>query len=70
MALLPISPTTTTPGAASITGSGTDKASIAENFSTFLQLLTTQLKNQNPMDPLDTNQFTRSLCSSRRSSSR
>ena len=34
---------------------------IAENFSTFLQLLTTQLKNQNPMDPLDTNQFTQQL---------
>jgi flagellar basal-body rod modification protein FlgD len=61
MALLPISPTTTTPSAASITGSGTDKASIAENFSTFLQLLTTQLKNQNPMEPLDTNQFTSQL---------
>jgi len=60
MALLPINPTTTTP-AAGFTGSATDKASIAENFSTFLQLLTTQLKNQNPMDPLDTNQFTSQL---------
>ena len=27
----------------------------------FLQLLTTQLKNQNPLDPLDTNQFTQQL---------
>jgi flagellar basal-body rod modification protein FlgD len=61
MALLPISPTTTTPGAANITGSGTDRATIAENFSTFLQLLTTQLKNQNPLEPLDTNQFTQQL---------
>jgi flagellar basal-body rod modification protein FlgD len=61
MALLPITPSTTTPGAASITGSGADRATIAENFSTFLQLLTTQLKNQNPMDPLDTNQFTQQL---------
>ena len=42
---------------------------IAGNFQTFLTLLTTQLKNQNPLDPLDTNQFTRSSCSSRRSSS-
>ncbi len=32
--------------------------SIANNFDTFLSLLTTQLKNQNPLDPLDTNQFT------------
>src|ERR1700742_2481651 len=34
---------------------------IADNFTTFLQLLTTQLKNQNPLDPLDTNQFTQQL---------
>ncbi|MGB8615575.1 MAG: flagellar hook capping FlgD N-terminal domain-containing protein [Pseudolabrys sp.] len=26
-----------------------------------MQLLTTQLKNQNPLDPLDTNQFTQQL---------
>jgi flagellar basal-body rod modification protein FlgD len=35
--------------------------SLASNFTTFLQLLTTQLKNQNPLDPLDTNQFTQQL---------
>lgn len=34
---------------------------LASNFTTFLQLLTTQLKNQNPLDPLDTNQFTQQL---------
>ena len=34
---------------------------VASNFTTFLQLLTTQLKNQNPLDPLDTNQFTQQL---------
>ena len=34
---------------------------LADNFTTFLQLLTTQLKNQNPLDPLDTNQFTQQL---------
>jgi flagellar basal-body rod modification protein FlgD len=34
---------------------------IADNFQTFLTLLTTQLQNQNPMDPLDTNQFTQQL---------
>ncbi len=41
--------------------SSTDRASIAENFDTFLTLLTTQLKNQSPLDPLDTNQFTQQL---------
>jgi flagellar basal-body rod modification protein FlgD len=34
---------------------------IAGNFTSFLQLLTTQLQNQNPLDPLDTNQFTQQL---------
>lgn len=38
-----------------------DNQMIASNFTTFLQLLTTQLKNQNPLDPLDTNQFTQQL---------
>src|SRR5581483_4527440 len=34
---------------------------IAGNFQSFLQLLTTQLENQNPLSPLDTNQFTQQL---------
>jgi flagellar basal-body rod modification protein FlgD len=40
---------------------GIDQQTIAGNFNTFLQLLTTQLQNQNPLDPLDTNQFTQQL---------
>src|SRR5947207_14826874 len=39
----------------------TDGATLAKNFDTFLTLLTTQLKNQNPLEPLDTNQFTQQL---------
>jgi flagellar basal-body rod modification protein FlgD len=39
----------------------TDKSTIADNFQSFLLLLTTQLQNQNPLDPLDTNQFTQQL---------
>lgn len=39
----------------------TDRKSIADNFDAFLQLLTTQLRNQNPMEPLDTNEFTNQL---------
>ncbi len=31
------------------------------NFDTFLQLLTTQLQNQDPTSPMDTNQFTQQL---------
>ena len=34
---------------------------IAGNFQSFLSLLTTQLQNQDPLDPLDTNQFTQQL---------
>jgi flagellar basal-body rod modification protein FlgD len=34
---------------------------IASNFTTFLQLLTTQLQNQDPLSPMDTNQFTQQL---------
>ena len=37
------------------------KNTIAGNFQTFLTLLTTQLKHQNPLEPLDTNQFTQQL---------
>lgn len=39
----------------------TTSSGIADNFQTFLTLLTTQLQNQNPLDPLDTNQFTQQL---------
>ncbi len=46
---------------ATSTGPAIDKATIAGNFTNFLQLLTTQLRNQNPLDPLDTNQFTQQL---------
>ncbi|MCA6123160.1 flagellar biosynthesis protein FlgD [Bradyrhizobium sp. WSM 1704] len=41
--------------------SSTSTQGIADNFQTFLTLLTTQLQNQNPLDPLDTNQFTQQL---------
>jgi flagellar basal-body rod modification protein FlgD len=45
------------------TASATDKdrKTIAQNFDAFLSLLTTQLKNQSPLDPLDANQFTQQL---------
>lgn len=51
------------PPAASSTGTTSSNATagIADNFQTFLTLLTTQLQNQNPLDPLDTNQFTAQL---------
>ena len=56
-----VSSATTPKTATAVTGDSNVKATIAQNFDTFLQLLTTQLKNQNPLDPLDTNQFTQQL---------
>ncbi|HZZ32093.1 MAG TPA: flagellar hook capping FlgD N-terminal domain-containing protein [Phenylobacterium sp.] len=59
------SPTTATPPPAttsngsSATSAGLD--SLTSNFNTFLTLLTTQLQNQDPTAPLDSNQFTQQL---------
>ncbi|MFL6840775.1 MAG: flagellar hook assembly protein FlgD [Bradyrhizobium sp.] len=52
---------TTSNTSSSGTTSSTTTTGIADNFQTFLTLLTTQLQNQNPLDPLDTNQFTQQL---------
>lgn len=41
--------------------SGKDNASIADTFDAFLTLLTTQLRHQNPLSPLDSNQFVEQL---------
>ncbi|QWG22505.1 flagellar biosynthesis protein FlgD [Bradyrhizobium sediminis] len=51
----------TTPSTDKTTTASTATTGIADNFQTFLTLLTTQLQNQNPLDPLDTNQFTQQL---------
>ncbi|MET0314687.1 MAG: flagellar hook capping FlgD N-terminal domain-containing protein [Hansschlegelia sp.] len=48
-------------GSSAKTATSSSSATLAGNFETFLTLLTTQLQNQNPLDPLDTNQFTQQL---------
>ncbi|MFT8243061.1 flagellar hook assembly protein FlgD [Roseomonas sp. BN140053] len=58
--------TTTNAAAASTTttaatGAAASKPVLSANFNTFLTLLTTQLKNQSPDDPLDTNEMTGQL---------
>ena len=55
-----ITPTTSTPGAATA-GNNDALGKLSGNFSTFLTLLTSQLKNQDPMSPMDSNQFTQQL---------
>jgi flagellar basal-body rod modification protein FlgD len=37
------------------------KATLGQNFDDFLRLLTTQLQNQDPLAPLDSNEFTNQL---------
>ncbi|WP_319798590.1 flagellar hook assembly protein FlgD [Nitrobacter sp.] len=55
-----VSGTTALPASSNSAAAGTN-STLAGNFQTFLTLLTTQLQNQNPLDPLDTNQFTQQL---------
>src|ERR1700678_1127526 len=66
MTTTPTISTTTTPSTNATASPGTaagldGSQQLAGNFNTFLTLLTTQLQNQNPLDPLDTNQFTQQL---------
>jgi flagellar basal-body rod modification protein FlgD len=56
-----ISSVTNTAATSSSSSAGGNAPEIASNFTQFLTLLTTQLKNQNPLDPMDTNQFTQQL---------
>jgi flagellar basal-body rod modification protein FlgD len=57
-----VTATTPTPAAADPTDkTALGRTSLAQNFDTFLALLTTQLKNQDPLSPLDSNQFTQQL---------
>jgi flagellar basal-body rod modification protein FlgD len=54
-------PATASGSTANAITNATSVGNIAGNFNEFLQLLTTQLQNQNPLSPLDTNQFTQQL---------
>jgi flagellar basal-body rod modification protein FlgD len=53
--------TTVAPVASASTVAPTAAQTLAGNFDTFLTLLTTQLKNQDPLSPMDSNQFTQQL---------
>ena len=44
-----------------ITQSSSDQSSLIQDYETFLTILTTQLQNQDPMEPMDSNQFTEQL---------
>lgn len=55
-----VSPVTAS-GAAATPSSSPAMKQLSGNFDTFLTLLTTQLKNQDPTSPMDSNQFTQQL---------
>jgi len=54
-------PSTSTTSSASSVTTDNAAAQLSGNFDTFLTLLTTQLQNQDPTNPMDSNQFTQEL---------
>ncbi|MCK4944763.1 MAG: flagellar hook assembly protein FlgD, partial [Alphaproteobacteria bacterium] len=56
-------PTAATPTTAPETVAAKDSTMLNQNFDQFLLLLTTQLKNQDPLAPMDSTQFTNQLVS-------
>ena len=65
-----INPTTTTgaagtpkAGASEAAGSGTAAGAVTGDFQTFLTLLTTQMRNQDPLKPMDSTEFVAQLAS-------
>jgi flagellar basal-body rod modification protein FlgD len=56
-----VAPTTTTTPPATDSTTDNGLSQLSGNFDTFLQLLTTQLQNQDPMNPMDSDQFTQEL---------
>lgn len=53
----------TNASAAEATKSASSAKSLAQNFDTFLTMLTTQLKHQDPLSPMDSTEFTNQLVS-------
>ncbi len=56
-----ISSVTTTGQATQAQQTANQSATLADDFTQFLQLLTTQLQNQDPLSPMDSNEFTSQL---------
>ena len=58
----PATGTTSEPaGTSTASGSNASLQSLSSNFSDFLGMLMTQLQNQDPTSPMDSNQFTSEL---------
>ncbi|MEM9421428.1 MAG: flagellar hook capping FlgD N-terminal domain-containing protein, partial [Pseudomonadota bacterium] len=52
---------TGTPETAAGNATATAKSQLTSDFNTFLQLLTAQVNNQDPLEPLDSTQFVEQL---------
>lgn len=48
-------------GSSSTSTSSSDMSALSGNYQMFLQLLVTQMQNQNPLDPMDSSKFTEQL---------
>jgi flagellar basal-body rod modification protein FlgD len=56
-----VAPTPAAPATGISAGLTQSSTSLANNFETFLTLLTAQLRAQDPLNPMDTNEFTQQL---------
>jgi len=56
-----VDPTGSSAAAAGASTQNAAQQQLSGNFDTFLTLLTTQLQNQDPLNPMDSNQFTQQL---------
>src|SRR5215475_8076699 len=61
MSTTPVTSGTTTPPTTPTSQAQSAQQQLFSNFDTFLTLLTTQLQNQDPLQPMDSNQFTQQL---------
>lgn len=50
-----------TPATTSATTAATSGVALADNFDTFLTILTAQIQNQDPLEPMDSSKFTEQL---------
>jgi flagellar basal-body rod modification protein FlgD len=56
-----VSSTTGTTSPNLLTSAAQSKGSLGADFNMFLKLLTTQMQNQDPLDPMDTSEYTQQL---------
>lgn len=56
-----VSSSTSTTSSSTTSQTSTAQSSLTDNYDMFLELLTVQIKNQNPLDPMDVDKFTDQL---------